>query len=97
VGAGNVQHLVTQKGRHQRKRQSELKRRCYNSQGRRRKHPDGDIPRLHCTKGAWDAGEAQMTFYMKKTFIDPESGIEMVNIHYTWTPLSTGQSLPAPQ
>jgi hypothetical protein len=38
-----------------------------------------------------------MTFYMKKTFIDPESGIEMVNIHYTWTPLSTGQSLPAPQ
>ena len=28
-----------------------------------------------------------MTFYMKKTFIDPEPGIEMVSIHYTWTPL----------
>jgi hypothetical protein len=28
-----------------------------------------------------------MTFYVKKTFVDPEPGIEMVNIHYTWTPL----------
>ncbi len=28
-----------------------------------------------------------MSFYMKKTFIDPEPGIEQVNIHYTWTPL----------
>jgi hypothetical protein len=28
-----------------------------------------------------------MSFYMKKIFIDPEPGIELVNIHYTWTPL----------
>jgi len=28
-----------------------------------------------------------MSFYMKKTFIDPGLGIELVNIHYTWTPL----------
>ncbi len=27
-----------------------------------------------------------MTFYVKKTFVDPEPGIEMVNIHYTWPP-----------
>ena len=28
-----------------------------------------------------------MSFYLKKTFIDPQPGIEQVNIHYTWTPL----------
>lgn len=28
-----------------------------------------------------------MSFYMKKTFIDTEPGIELVNLHYTWTPL----------
>jgi len=27
------------------------------------------------------------SFYMKKTFIDTHPGIELVNIHYTWTPL----------
>jgi hypothetical protein len=27
------------------------------------------------------------SFYIKKTFIDPEPGIDLVNIHYTWTPL----------
>jgi hypothetical protein len=26
-------------------------------------------------------------FYLKKTFVDPEPGIELVNLHYTWTPL----------
>jgi hypothetical protein len=26
-----------------------------------------------------------MTFYIKKTFVDTEPGIELVNIHYTWT------------
>jgi hypothetical protein len=29
-----------------------------------------------------------MTFYIKKTYIDTEPGIELVNIHYTWTPVS---------
>lgn len=28
-----------------------------------------------------------MAFYIKKTFIDTEPGIELVNIHYTWTQL----------
>lgn len=28
-----------------------------------------------------------MAFYIKKTFVDQEPGIELVNIHYTWTPL----------
>jgi hypothetical protein len=28
-----------------------------------------------------------MSFYIKKTFVDTEPGIELVNIHYTWTPL----------
>ena len=27
-----------------------------------------------------------MSFYMKKTYVDTEPGIELVNIHYTWTP-----------
>jgi hypothetical protein len=27
------------------------------------------------------------SFYMKKTFVDAQSGIELVNLHYTWTPL----------
>jgi hypothetical protein len=27
------------------------------------------------------------SFYMKKTFVDMVPGIELVNIHYTWTPL----------
>jgi hypothetical protein len=29
-----------------------------------------------------------MAFYIKKTFVDSEPGIELVNIHYTCTPLS---------
>jgi len=28
-----------------------------------------------------------MAFYIKRTFADAEPGIELVNIHYTWTPL----------
>jgi hypothetical protein len=28
-----------------------------------------------------------MSFYMKKTFVDMDPGIELVNVHYTWTPL----------
>jgi hypothetical protein len=28
-----------------------------------------------------------MAFYIKKTYVDAEPGIELVNIHYTWTPL----------
>jgi hypothetical protein len=28
-----------------------------------------------------------MSFYMKRSFVDNEPGIELVNIHYTWTPL----------
>ena len=26
-----------------------------------------------------------MSFYMKRTYIDAEPGIELVNLHYTWT------------
>src|SRR5262249_48027225 len=29
----------------------------------------------------------QMAFYIKKTFVDNGPGIELVNIHYTWTPV----------
>jgi hypothetical protein len=28
-----------------------------------------------------------LSFYMKKSFVDTEPGIDLVNIHYTWTPL----------
>ena len=28
-----------------------------------------------------------MSFYMKRSYVDTEPGIELVNIHYTWTPL----------
>ena len=28
-----------------------------------------------------------MSFYVKKTYVDTEPGIELVNIHYTWAPL----------
>ncbi|MBI3300752.1 MAG: hypothetical protein HYZ72_01540 [Deltaproteobacteria bacterium] len=28
-----------------------------------------------------------MSFYIKKTYVDTEPGIELVNIHYTWTPV----------
>jgi hypothetical protein len=28
-----------------------------------------------------------MSFYLKRTFVDNEPGIELVNIHYTWTPV----------
>ena len=28
-----------------------------------------------------------MSFYMKRSYVDTEPDIEMVNIHYTWTPL----------
>lgn len=28
-----------------------------------------------------------MSFYIKKSYVDSEPGIELVNIHYTWTPL----------
>jgi hypothetical protein len=27
------------------------------------------------------------SFYLKKTFVDQEAGIDLVNIRYTWTPL----------
>ena len=27
------------------------------------------------------------SFYIKRTFVDTVPGIELVNIHYTWTPL----------
>ncbi len=27
-----------------------------------------------------------LAFYIKKTFVDTQSGIGLVNIHYTWTP-----------
>ena len=30
-----------------------------------------------------------MSFYLKKTYVDNEPGIELVNIHYTWTPMNT--------
>jgi len=28
-----------------------------------------------------------MSFYIKKTYVDTQPGIELVNIHYTWTPV----------
>jgi hypothetical protein len=28
-----------------------------------------------------------VAFYIKKTFVDTQPGIELVNIHYTWTPV----------
>lgn len=28
------------------------------------------------------------SFYMKKSFVDTLPGIELVNLHYTWTPLA---------
>src|SRR5215510_13813449 len=28
-----------------------------------------------------------MSFYMKRSYVDSEPGIDLVNIHYTWTPL----------
>jgi len=28
-----------------------------------------------------------MSFYIKRSYVDNEPGIELVNIHYTWTPL----------
>jgi hypothetical protein len=36
-----------------------------------------------------NAGRANQmfSFYLKKTFVDYEPGIDLVNIHYTWTPL----------
>jgi hypothetical protein len=30
-----------------------------------------------------------MSFYLKKTYVDNQPGIELVNIHYTWTPMNT--------
>src|SRR5207248_1524192 len=33
-------------------------------------------------------GGDTMTFYIKKTYVDTEPDIELVNIHYTWTPVS---------
>ena len=30
-----------------------------------------------------------MSFYLKKNYVDNELGIELVNIHYTWTPMNT--------
>ena len=29
-----------------------------------------------------------MAFYIKRNYVDNGPGIEMVNIHYTWTPLN---------
>lgn len=28
-----------------------------------------------------------MAFYIKRNYVDNGPGIEMINIHYTWTPL----------
>ena len=28
-----------------------------------------------------------MSFYMKRSYVDTQPGIELVNIHYTWTPV----------
>ena len=33
------------------------------------------------------------SFYMKKTFVDTQPGIELVNLHYTWTPLGADAEL----
>jgi hypothetical protein len=30
-----------------------------------------------------------MSFYLKRTYVDNQPGIELVNIHYTWTPMNT--------
>jgi hypothetical protein len=29
-----------------------------------------------------------LSFYLKKTYVDNGPGIELVNLHYTWTPLN---------
>src|SRR5689334_4460528 len=47
--------------------------------------------RLNYEGGALSAAHgsiAMFSFYMKKTFIDTVPGIELVNIHYTWTPVA---------
>jgi hypothetical protein len=31
--------------------------------------------------------DQMFSFYLKKTFVDQEPGIDLVNIQYTWTPL----------
>jgi hypothetical protein len=28
-----------------------------------------------------------MSFYIKRSYVDTQPGIELVNIHYTWTPV----------
>jgi len=38
-----------------------------------------------------------MSFYIKKTFVDMEPGVELVNIHYTWTPLDEMPTGGAPR
>jgi hypothetical protein len=30
-----------------------------------------------------------MSFYLKRTYVDNEPNIELVNIYYTWTPMNT--------
>jgi hypothetical protein len=29
------------------------------------------------------------SFYLKKSFVDPEAGISLINIRYTWTVLGS--------
>ena len=31
--------------------------------------------------------EVPMSFYIKRSYVDTQPGIELVNIHYTWTPV----------
>ncbi len=38
-----------------------------------------------------------MAFYIKKTFVDSGPGIELVNIHYTWTPVGEMPNWEAPR
>jgi hypothetical protein len=35
------------------------------------------------------------SFYIKRSFVDTVPGIELVNIHYTWTPLGQGPNWEA--
>ena len=38
-----------------------------------------------------------MAFYIKRNFVDNGPGIEMVNIHYTWTSHRPSAGLGSPQ
>ena len=38
-----------------------------------------------------------MSFYIKRTYVDTQPGIELVNIHYTWTPVGQKPTWDAPR